>query len=850
MNSQEYMANLKNMKRKIIVLFFLLLLFSTSWAASPMLKVDLDMSGRNTSEVTEPDYTAWVVAGANTDSKTLEGVTITFTRIGSVGTKLRTNWYKAGIATTRLTNDGIMVEDGDGGGQIQMRLSGLAAGNHSLLVYINSWDKIDEKTVSDIEVYLGNTKVDVVAPTNRVVSNYDAATTYIKFTAQTGVDVVIDFKSIATGNEDIKNVFIAGFELNVPNTIAQAWSPTPSDKDEHVDADTRSLNLVWKAPKDGSVVSYDIYFGTNADSVSSASRTSSMFKGNQTQTSFAVNNLYSMNKYYWRVDAIDAANNVTAGNLWYFQPRQFAFRGAEGYGRYARGGRGGVVVEVTNLNDSGPGSLRHTIDNISGPITIVFTVAGVINLTSKQRISLSKSYVTIAGQTAPGKGICVSRAPFGISGGTDNIIRFMRVRLGKWNDNTSDGMGMSGANYSIIDHSSISWTIDEAFSSRNAKNITLQNTIISEALNVAGHKNYPAGTGHGYAATIGGDTASFLRNLLAHNEGRNWSLGGGLDGNGYYAGRLDILNNIVYNYGGRATDGGANEVNFVNNYYKQGRHSIKDVMLRAQHEAVGAGTQRYYAKGNVLEEYNNGNYGKFICTDNSPDSCGCTSEWEGSQNRYRTYLPVPFFPSYATIYKATDAIKIVLSDVGCNYVQDDHDRRVILDARNGTTKYRGGYTGKYGIPDNQSDVGGYEEYPEVHRPTNYDSDHDGLPDWWEVLHGTNPNSPAGDFSDTNADPDGDGYTYMDDYLDYLSIPNYETRVNRQISIDLRALALGFTKNPTYTVLEQVNGAVAIDGTWAYFLPDNDFAGIAYFTFKVKDSENTEWSRRVGVRVEP
>src|SRR5699024_8867786 len=207
-------------------------------------------------------------------------------------------------------------------------------------------------------------------------------------------------------------------------------------------------------------------------------------------------------------------------------------------------------VYVTNLNDSGPGSLREAVTNNIGPRTIVFNVSGLITL--KSRLNVTEPYVTIAGQTAPGKGICIRRATFGVTG-NDDIIRFIRVRLGKPNVSYG-GMGLTGNNFSIIDHCSISWTMDESFSSRNARNITLQRTLISEALNVAGHHNYPPGTAHGYAASIGGSIGSFHHNLLAHNYGRNWSLAGGVNGNGQYIGKLDIRNNVVYNWGTRATD--------------------------------------------------------------------------------------------------------------------------------------------------------------------------------------------------------------------------------------------------------------------------------------------------------
>jgi hypothetical protein len=176
---------------------------------------------------------------------------------------------------------------------------------------------------------------------------------------------------------------------------------------------------------------------------------------------------------------------------------------------------------------------------------------------------------------------------------------------------------------------------------------------------------------------------------------------------------------------------------------------------------------------------------------------------------------------------------------------------VILETRDGKTTYRGSYTGNYGIPDHHNDVGGYEEYPEVYRPADFDSDHDGLPDWWEKLYGTNPYSEAGDFTDTNTDPNGDGYTYMDHYLEFLAMPNYSTNKNRRVSIDLSQLTLGFNNlSLIYTVEGQVeNGSVEIKGKWARFTPDNNFAGLAFFDFKVTDTEGTTMVRKIGIHVE-
>src|SRR5262245_54412031 len=254
--------------------------------------------------------------------------------------------------------------------------------------------------------------------------------------------------------------------------------------------------------------------------------------------------------------------------------RMLAFPTAEGYGRFAAGGRGGRVIEVTNLNDSGPGSLRAAVE-ASGPRTVVFNVSGLITLESRLIIRSTNSDLTIAGQTSPGKGICVRKYNVGMLGAHDVVVRYLRVRPGNISGTTLDGMGMASSDNCIIDHCSISWTIDEAFSSRGAKNITLQRTLISESLNP---------TGHGFAGSIGGDVGSFHHSLLANNAGRNWSLAGAVDTMNRHAGRLDVRNMVVYNWGHRTTDGGAREVNFVNNYYKPGPASDIKVYLRPQFE--------------------------------------------------------------------------------------------------------------------------------------------------------------------------------------------------------------------------------------------------------------------------
>ncbi len=447
---------------------------------------------------------------------------------------------------------------------------------------------------------------------------------------------------------------------------------------------------------------------------------------------------------------------AVAASLWLPQAAgaaQLAFPTAEGYGRFAKGGRGGRVIAVTNLNDSGPGSLRAAVE-AEGPRTVVFNVSGMITLQS--RLVIRNPFITIAGQTAPGKGICIRNYNLGAFGSHDVIIRYVRVRPGNTSGQTLDGMGLASCDNSIIDHCSISWTMDEAISTRGAKNITVQRTLVSEALNAAGHKNYPPGTEHGYAASIGGDIGSFHHNLLAHCAGRNWSLAGGLDKNHFYAGRLDIRNNVVYNWKHRTTDGGAHEVNFVNNYYKPGPATRFFYALNAQYAGF-QGSQRYYFDGNVMP-------GHFDVTNQTAGRIATTERGGRLPTEYSPWAEEPFFEAHVKTQSAREAYEDVLENVGCNFpMLDDHDRRVIEEARTGTFRFKGSRTGLPGLPDSQEDVGGWEEYPEIHRAADWDTDGDGMPDEWEKSRGLNANDPA----DGNRDRDGDGYTNLEEYLGWL-----------------------------------------------------------------------------------
>lgn len=802
-------------------------------AMEPSLLVDLNMLNRPEVEVNEPGFTPWFLEEADMLTQTFGTVTVTFERAGNVGTALRYEWYKAGVQApilSRLVGDGMVVADGDAGAAIRMTVSGLPAGVHSLLTYHNTFINAEGVTFAPIDIYVNDVLVvEGLVSSNRALSSSAAATAYINAEVAKGEDLVVLFQADTDNDATWKNVALCGFEINAPDAKRQASDPTPVNGDTHVDADDGSVTLAWQAAKDA--VSHSLYVGTDRGTVEDADPSSAEHRGVQTGISFIISDLYSMETYYWRVDETDASGQVTKGDVWSFQPRQLAYPGAEGHGRFARGGRGGKVVYVTNLNDSGAGSLRQAVTEDTGPRTVVFNVSGVIALESL--LKLDDSRVTIAGQTAPGKGICIRQAPFGLSGVQDVIVSHIRLRVGA--GRTFDGLSLSGSDHTIMDHCAVSWTVDEAFSARDARNVTLQRSLISEPLTVAGHEDYPDGTALGYGGSIGGNVGSYHHNLIAHAHSKNWSLNGGLDAKGEFAGRLDIYNNVVYNWQTGVIDSGAHEVNIVNNYFKPGPASASTFGLTANYEPF-PGTQQYYFAGNVMP-------GVF---DESNQDIGKT--YTGTPDGYEPWVLAPYDFREVSPASAGAAYKNVLSDVGCSApALDNHDQRVITETLAGTASYMGSTTGLPGIIDHEADVGGFEDYPAEERPANWDSDLDGLPDFWEKLFGLNPNSSAGDFSEAASDPDMDGFTALDDYLVFMGEPHYFSTTSENLSIDLPALFRGYTDNPLYAVTRVNGGTAVIQDTTAVFTAVS--CGLASVTLQVSDAAGDSMTRTVGIFVD-
>lgn len=785
-------------------------------------KIDFNLPGKE-SQSLEDGYANWALGRTASGEATFtsnEGnaVSIKVESVeGTEGNAVFCNWWKDGVTRySKLVSDGIypIILGSDNNYTwssskpmgLKFTISGLSAGKHTLTAYHNNTDGKLSPSYPTVKVVVdGTTLQQGIAQTIRAEKTADAGMSHVQFQVTEGKPVVVEYISEPQEGTTYINTSVAVNALlfDQTNPKTQAANPQPAHQDFHADADSKSITLTWTPAQAATL--HHVMVGTDAANLQQV--------GTTTQPQYTLQQVSNMNTYYWRIDEEDATGTRYEGEVWSFRPRHLAFPGAEGYGRFAIGGRGGSVYHVTSLDDNPsdpqPGTLRYGIVCEKGPRTIVFDVSGYITL--KARLTCSDKYVTVAGQTAPGKGIILRGAPFGMN--SDGITRFLRIYRGyasteEEQNRGLDGFGMAGADHAIMDHCTIAWTTDEGFSSRGAKSITLQRTMIAEALNCADHPNYGSGACHGYAATIGGGqgsgVGSFHHNLLAHCEGRNWSLSGGLTGGGAYDGAHDVFNNVVYNWGGRATDGGSHEINFVNNYYRMGEATSQKYLLRLQLEGTGTGTQSAYVSGNIREEKSGTlTQDKLNTTYRYETSGGQVVNWE-------PFVTAPFFPSYATIESAEEALRNVLSDVGCNMPSPTaHEERIVQETLNKTYTYKGSKTGKKGLIDREADAGGYEEIGSETREADYDSDADGMPNWWEKLHGLDPQ-----VADNNSDANGDGYTALEEYLNWMAEPHYFIQPGASLSIPLSPLFAGYSQAALYSASADkdnyqtlINGAV-------------------------------------------
>nr|MBU3858816.1 polysaccharide lyase [Flavobacterium sp. MC2016-06] len=467
---------------------------------------------------------------------------------------------------------------------------------------------------------------------------------------------------------------------------------------------------------------------------------------------------------------------------WASYPKDFvqadipAFPGAEGGGAFTQGGRGGKIFVVTSLEDSGKGTFREACEAV-GARTIVFNVSGIIRL--KKRISMRAPYVTIAGQTAPGDGICIAGETLEIDT-HDVIIRYMRFRRGATEvTRRDDALGGNPMGNIIVDHCSVSWGLDENISLYRhqfqvndkskleklpACNITIQNTISSEGLDTYNHA---------FGSTIGGLNSTFMRNLWADNISRNASIG--------MYGDFNFVNNVVFNWWNRTLDGGdyRSMLNIINNYFKPGPITPVDqpIAHRIVKPESGYIQPKQYGRAYVS--------GNFIV--GSPEVTA--DNWNGgvqledlSDEQTKEFLesikvPKPFSMPHITIMKAEEAYEFVLNNVGATLPKRDAvDERIIKQVRTGKIEVKDGLENtigkefikrrlpadsyKKGIITSIEQVGGYPDYK---GKAYKDSDSDGIPDNWEKKYNLNPN----DASDANKDSNGDGYTNIEKYFNEI-----------------------------------------------------------------------------------
>lgn len=436
----------------------------------------------------------------------------------------------------------------------------------------------------------------------------------------------------------------------------------------------------------------------------------------------------------------------------------------QGGGSTATGGEGGLVYFVTDtLDEKDPqtglpkaGTLRHAVEQ-SGTRVVLFRTSGTIHLS--RQLDIKHGNLTIAGQSAPGDGICIAGYPVCIKGANNVIIRFLRFRMGDSAKVEGDALSVNDATDVIIDHCSFSWSTDECVSCYGNTNFTLQYCFITESLRRSVHVK----GNHGYGGIWGGTNATFHHNLLAHHDSRNPRFDHSYV-NGKCFGPLDYVNNVVYNWGSNSAYGGeglgqARQINFVNNYYKPGAATKSGVRTRlldptdscsnCSKDASAIIPAQFYLNGNYM-------YGSEPVTADNWQGATVQTAAVHAATRWTDGLT-----ALTTEQTTEEAFETVLAKAGCSLRRDAIDSRIADEVRNGTYTYKGSNGSTGGLIDSQSDVGGWIGYASETAPA--DTDFDGIPDEWETAHGLNPKSR----SDAKAQTLVKGHTNLEVYLNSL-----------------------------------------------------------------------------------
>jgi pectate lyase len=438
--------------------------------------------------------------------------------------------------------------------------------------------------------------------------------------------------------------------------------------------------------------------------------------------------------------------------------QQLAFPGAEGYGKYVKGGRGGDVYEVTNLNDSGEGSLRAAVE-ASGPRTVIFRISGTIELESP--LSIKNPYITIAGQTTPGDGICIKKNPVNID--ADHvIIRYIRVRLGDESGGDYDAVSSRYTKHIILDHISASWSVDETMSIYHCDSITVQWCIISESMSKSNHVK----GSHGFGAIWGSNYGTYHHNLLAHHTSRNPRMASG-------SGYTDYRNNVIYNWGYQSCYGGEklqkgkpefdfSTFNMVANYYKPGPATQPgEVSYRIASPSFRTETDygKWYIADNVVEgndDVSADNWNGGVQTKISFEKIKLDKPWPSMLINQQTALK-----AYHSVLENAGAILPKRDAVDSRIIEETHGCFATYEGVSYKKENRVADPSKIcGIIDTQKDVGSWPILKSVPAPK--DSDHDGMSDDFEYANNLNKDDP----NDRNIIA-SDGYTMLEKYLNSI-----------------------------------------------------------------------------------